>query len=388
MDTLLSGAHAASRRFPLLGRMSVDWLLFGAAFALSLFGLLTMNSLTGDNSFFDKQIIWLSVSVLAFFVASAFDYRFLRRTWVIVALFFLALVLLSVLFGIGTVAKGAQSWLSFGGFSFQPAELTKIVLIILLAKYFSRRHIEIANIRHIFVSGVYAGILALLVLLQPDFGSAVIIGLVWFGMVLVSGISKKHLLAVSLAALVAFGALWGFVFEEYQKQRIMTFIHPLADIRGAGYNAYQSMVAVGSGELLGKGIGYGTQSKLKFLPEYETDFIFAAFAEEWGFVGVLLLFACIGILFWRILRAAYLGETNFEILFGLGLLILFLAHFTINAGMNIGLLPVTGITFPFMSYGGTHLLISYTALGMLSAMRRYRRVTHKEETQYEFLGVN
>jgi rod shape determining protein RodA len=186
---------------------------------------------------------------------------------------------------------------------------------------------------------------------------------------------------------LAFGILWGFVLQDYQKSRVVNFIHPLADIRGTGYNAYQSTIAVGSGQLTGKGIGYGTQSKLSFLPEYQTDFIFPAYAEEWGFLGVILLFSLFGILLWRIIRIAYYGATNFEILFGCGIAIMFASHFLVNVGMSIGIMPVTGITFPFMSYGGTNLLTSFVGLGILMGMRRYRRTAHKEMMKNEFLGI-
>jgi rod shape determining protein RodA len=169
-----------------------------------------------------------------------------------------------------------------------------------LAKYFSRRHIEIRNVRHIIVSGFYAFVMFALILVQPDLGSALIVFLIWLGMIMVSGVSKKHLLIMGLAGLVVVAGLWHFGFHDYQKARIENFIHPLADVQGAGYNAYESTIAVGSGQFLGKGVGYGTQSRLKFLPEYQTDFVFAAFAEEWGFVGVLFLLFFFGILIWRI----------------------------------------------------------------------------------------
>src|SRR3989344_1086247 len=178
-----------------------------------------------------------------------------------------------------------------------------------------------------------------------------------------------------------------FVFKDYQKQRILNFIHPLADIQGTGYNAYQSTIAVGSGQFFGKGVGYGTQSRLKFFPEYETDFIFAAFAEEWGFVGVLLLFALYGVVFWRILDNALHGSTNFEILFGVGVACFFLSHFLIHIRINIGLLAVTGTTVPFMSYGGSHLLAEWSSLGILMGMRKYRKTFHKDAIRNEFVGV-
>ena len=295
--------------------------------------------------------------------------------------------LISLLFVLGSVFKGAQSWLSLGSFSFQPTDPIKLVVILILAKYFSRRHIEIANVRHILVSGFYVSVIFLLVFLQPDFGSAIIIFFLWLGMVLVSGISKKHLLLVFFIGTICFGGLWLFVFKPYQKQRIVNFIHPLTDIRGGGYNAYQSTIAVGSGQILGKGIGYGTQSKLQFLPEYQTDFIFAAFAEEWGFIGVLLLFTLFGIVFWRMLKISYQGGGNFEILFGLGLTILFIVHLAIHVGMNVGLLPVTGNTLPFMSYGGSHLLTEFLGLGMLMGMRKSSRTVHKSIAQNEVVGM-
>jgi len=365
----------------------IDVPLFVSALLISLAGLVTMRAYSGEDIFFERQIVWLSISVAVFFVFSFIDFRFLRRTGVVTLLFAITVLLLVAVFVFGDVVKGAQSRFDFGGFAVQPAEYAKLVIIALLAKYFTRRHIEIAHIRHIVLSGVYALILFGLILLQPDFGSAIMIFFVWFGMVLVSGISKKHLLIVLLTGTIAVGGMWSFVFQEYQKDRILTFIHPLADIQGAGYNAYQSTIAVGSGRWVGKGIGYGTQSKLQFLPEYETDFIFASFAEEWGFVGVLFLFALFAVLLWRILAHAQLGASNFEMLFALGVAILFMSHFTVHVGMNIGLLPVTGVTLPFMSYGGSHLLTEFAAIGMLMGMNRYSRAVHRDDSQREFLGV-
>lgn len=363
-----------------------DWIALSCAFFLSLLGLLTMNSFQDQNAYFEHQLIWIIVALGVFFISSRIDWRILRRSTIAVSAYTIALVLLGLLFILGHVSKGAVSWFSFGVFAIEPAELANLALIVVLAKYFSRRHIEIANFQHIIVSGVYALILFVLVLLQPDFGGALIVFFIWFFMVLVSGISRKHLATVFLIGLVAFAGLWSFGFKEYQRQRILTFLHPLADIRGAGYNAYQSTVAVGSGELLGKGIGYGSQSKLKFLPEYQTDFIFAAFAEEWGFVGIVLVFILYGILFARLVGSAVRGATNFETFFALGVLFYFAAHFMLHVGINLGLLPVTGTTIPFMSYGGSHLVVEFLALGILSGMRAYSRATDREALEREFRG--
>ncbi|MCE9585579.1 rod shape-determining protein RodA [Candidatus Nomurabacteria bacterium] len=368
----------------------IDWLLLLFILPIISAGLVTMKSFVPDSSgisFFEKQIISIVFCLFIFFVFSFIDFRFLKRTDVLVILFLFFSSILLILFTLGHISHGAQSWFSFGIFSFQPGDMMKLVVILILAKYFSRRHVEIRNIKHIFISGVYAVIPFCLVLFQPDFGSAIIIFFIWFGMTLVSGISKRHLALVGISGVLIFTVLWMSVFAPYQKARILNFLNPLADIHGSGYNAFQSTIAVGSGKILGKGVGFGTQSRLNFLPEYQTDFIFAAFAEEWGFVGVLLLFILFALTIWRILRNALLGSSNFEILFGLGVAIFLMSHILINIGMNIGILPVTGITLPFMSYGGSHLLTEFMALGILMSMRSYARVAHKDDMRNEFLGI-
>ena len=367
-------------------KSSIDWVLLSAALALCALGLFTMNSFTGQDPFFVRQVIWITLGVLVFFAAASVDWRFLRRSSVAASIFGAFIAPLLFLLLLGTAVKGAKSWLTIGSLGIEPIEFAALALIIVLAKYFSRRHIEIRNVRHILVSGAYAAIVFVLVALQPDFGGAIIVALIWLCMVLVSGISRKHLFTVVAIGVVAFAGLWFFGFHDYQKQRVLTFINPSGDIRGAGYNAYQATVAVGSGELFGKGIGYGTQSKLRFLPEYQTDFIFAAFAEEWGFVGVALVFVLFGIIFWRIIAAASRGASNFEMLFMLGILFYFVAHFMLHVGINLGLLPVTGTTIPFMSYGGSHIIAEFLSLGMLCGMSAYSRAAHAEGLAREFEG--
>lgn len=368
----------------------IDWLLIVFIAPLLFFGLVTMKSFVpteGTGNFFGKQLIWIAISLVVFFVFSFIDFRFLKRTDVLVFLFLFFSGVLLLLFILGTVANGAKSWFDFGGFSFQPADIMKLILILVLAKYFSRRHVEIKNVKHIFISGFYAIVPFALVLLQPDFGSAMVIFLIWFGMVLVSGISKTHLLIVFLCGVVVFTSMWFFVFADYQKDRITNFLNPLADIHGSGYNAFQSTVAVGSGQLTGKGIGFGTQSRLKFLPEPQTDFIFAAYSEEWGFGGSILVLILFVLVIWRILVNTMLGATNFEILFGMGISILLISHILINIGMNLGIMPISGLPLPFMSYGGSHLITEFSALGILMGMRRYSRRTHRDDMKNEFLGA-
>lgn len=365
----------------------VDWFLLAAALAVSILGLVTMHSFPSQNSFFDKQAVWICVALAVFFIASIPDYGFLKRSSVVATLYIVVIALLGLVLVFGAVVKGAQNRFDLGLFALQPADPAKLILVLVLAKYFARRHVEIAHVRHIVVSGAYAFLMFVFVFFQPDFGSALIIFSIWLGMVLVAGISWKHLATLLIAATVICVALWHFGLHQYQKDRILTFIHPLANVQGTGYNAYQSTIAVGSGELFGKGIGYGTQSKLLFLPEYQTDFIFAAFAEEWGFIGVALLFGLFLVIIFRILAIAGHAGDNLDMLFGVGVAVYFTAQFLVHVGMNMGLLPITGTTLPFMSYGGSHLITEYLALGILMGQRAHGRSSTQPRDETELVGA-
>ena len=363
----------------------VDLVLLAAMIPLFLAGLITMKGfgspadpLLSSDYFFNRQLIWLVVGFIIFFVASSIDWRILRNGKLLLVLYIVGVAILVSLLVLVNAVRGARAWISLGLFSIEPAEIMKLVLILILAKYFSRRHIEIAHVKHIIISGFYTAIPLLLIFIQPDLGSAIIFGAIWLGMILVSGVSKKHLLFVLVGVSVLFVIAWFQVLEPYQKARILTFVNPAADPRGAGYNALQSMIAVGSGGIFGRGVGYGIQSRLEFLPEHETDFIFAAFAEEWGLVGVILLFGFYSVLFWRILKASLEGESNFEKLFGVGLFFMILAQFIIHVGMNLGIMPVTGISLPFLSYGGSHSIMLLLGLGILMGMSRYGLASGKQ----------
>jgi len=365
----------------------IDWILFLATMPLLVAGLISMRSFGGESDYyFTRQLFWIGISFFVFFAFSLVDWRFLRKSELLAGFFVLMSFFLAALLVFGHTVKGAASWFDLGLFSVEPVDPLKIVVILILAKYFSRRHIEIANIRHIILPSLYVFIPVFLVFLQPDFGSSVIIFLIWLGMMLASGINKKHLLAIFLIVSVTLASAWLFVFKPYQKARILTFVDPARDARGAGYNALQSMIAVGSGRFFGKGIGFGSQSRLEFLPEHQTDFVFAAFAEEWGFVGAFFVFLFYGIIIWRIFKIAALGRSNFESLYGIGTAIFLMAHFFVNIGMNIGIMPITGTTLPFLSYGGSHMLTVYAALGILMGMRRYSRHTHPDDAETEFFG--
>lgn len=367
-------------------RVFFDWTLLVPVLTLSFLGLLTMSTFGQGVSLAPRQFVWICLALVVYLALSSADMRFLRRVSVVISLYVVSVVLLLLLILFVDPVMGARAWFSFGVFSFQPADLAKLALIALLAKYLSRRYVEISDFRHIIVSGVYALVLILLIVIEPDMGNAIIFSSIWLGMMLVSGISKKHLAILGLMGCIVVSALWFEGLKPYQRARIVSFVNPAGDIRGSGYNAYQSKIAVGSGELLGKGVGQGTQSKLRFLPEYQTDFIFAAFAEEWGFVGTALLLSLYALLFVRLVQIARIAATNFDAFFTLGILILFAAHVIIHSSINLGLMPVTGTTIPFMSSGGSHLMLEFAALGIITSLARQGRGAKRDLSDNEYVG--
>lgn len=359
---------------------AVDWILLLTLLPIAGAGLVTMKAFGGGaDYFFTRQLVWLSFGIGIYFFFSFVDWGFLRRSLTLLFLYGFGIALLGFLFLKASPVRGATSWIRIWEFNIEPAEPIKLILILLLAKYFSRRHVEIARVRHAMISGLYAAIPLFFILLQPDFGSAMVVGVIWLGMVFASGIPKKQLVALALLFALLFSLGWMFFLAPYQKLRILTFLDPLLDPSGVGYNAVQSVLAVGSGRLWGRGVGFGAQSRLGFLPEHETDFIFAAFAEEWGLVGVLFLLVLFSLLLLRILSYALRGKDNFTRLFGIGIAVFVATHAVIHAGMNVGLLPVTGIPFPFMSYGGSHIVTLFAGLGILVGLDRHAPLLVKQE---------
>lgn len=344
----------------------------GALFLLIGLGLLSLFSLSSIAlvPFFKRQLIWTLVGLTLLVATSYVDFRLFRTQSFVVFLFYVVMVFsLALIFLVNLKIRGVESWFRVGGLALQPVELTKIILIILLAKFFSKRHVEIYRIQHLIVSGTYVAIPTLLVLLQPDLGSALILVAIWFAVVIFSGMKLRHLaLLVILGLAISFFA-WFTVLKPYQKARITSFITPYADTKGASYQMNQSMIAVGSGRLWGKGLGYGSQTHLHFLPEAETDFIFAAFAEEWGYVGVLVLLSLFLLLLWRIVKIGQHAADNFSRLYSLGFAALIFIQSFIHIAMNMGALPITGITLPFVSYGGSSLVTLLIGIGILQNIR-------------------
>ena len=359
-------------RYVLSHILKYDWLLMGAVLLLMILGLVTLFSLSGVSSFpfFPRQILWSAIGTAALVLVSLVDFRLFKTQSVAVFIFYLLTVLLlgAVLLGDFAV-RGVEAWFRVGNFFLQPVELAQIVLIILLAKFFSKRHVEIYRLNHLLVSAAYFAVPAFLVLLQPDLGSAAILVAIWISVVIFSGMKFRHLIFLLLfTALLAFLG-WNFVLAPYQKDRVVSFFSPYDDPQGASYQMIQSMIAVGSGRIWGKGLGYGSQTHLHFLPEAETDFIFAAFAEEWGFVGVAVILILLLILLWRIVSIGMRASDNFSRLYAHGFATLVFIQSFIHIGMNMGILPVTGLPLPFVSYGGSSLVTLLLGVGILQNIK-------------------
>ena len=264
---------------------------------------------------------------------------------------------------------GTTGWFIIGPLSLQPVELAKFFLVIFLADYFSREGRNIFTFRDILKSFAAAAIFIALVLRQPDLGSSIILFLIWLGMLLFSRVQKKHMIVVFLGFIAAGLLAWFFVLAPYKKDRIKVFVNPKLDPLGAGYNIKQSIIAIGSGGFFGKGIGFGSQSQLRFLPEAHTDFIFAMIAEEMGFLMVVFVLGMFALFFWRILVLAQKSQTNFTAYLSVGFLIIFLSETLINVGMNLGLMPVTGLALPFISLGGSALVSNFIMVGILESAK-------------------
>lgn len=353
-----------------LSPRSFDWVLCVVMVLLIAMGFAAVYSVDLSHGsglvLFRKQILSAGVGLVLFIIASLTQYTW-YRTYAKHVYGFSLLLLIAVLI-FGTTVNGTRGWFTFAGFSLQPVEIGKLGVIMVLAYviYHFGRRFE----RPLFFIGtaLLTGLVCGLVLLQPDLGSVIIIGTIWFGIMLLVGARRLYLLlcVAAVAAVAVAGWLW--FLQPYQKERILNFIEPGRDPLVSGYNRTQATIAIGAGKFFGQGLGFGSQSQLRFLPAAQTDFIFSVIAEELGFVGAAALLVFYGVLMWRLVIIIQKSPDDFSAATVSGIAIVFFVQFFVNVGANLGILPITGVTLPLVSYGGSSLVISMTLLGIAQSM--------------------
>lgn len=332
-------------------------LLIGLAvqYAVSLSG--------GTLNIFYRQLVFSMAGLVLFFLFASYNYHRLaklnRWAYLVLILFLIYLIIF------GDPIRGSARWIDFGFFQLQPAELAKVIVGLGLSRWLYLNRGQINSWKNFLIMFLYAAVPAGLIFLEPDLGSASIVMAVWFGIMLISPLKKTYIAAFVVVMLIVGGLTWQFAARDYQKERVEVFLNPDKDPKGKGYNVRQAIIAVGSGEVFGRGLGRGLQSQLKFLPERQTDFIFASASEEIGFVGAGVLLFLYYVLFRRLLKIMKYARDDLAMYITGGILFLFMAQVIINIGMNIGLLPVTGIPLPFLTYGGSSMVIICIALGIV-----------------------
>lgn len=353
-----------------------DWVLLLTTFALTAIGLVVMYGIgtsrpEADLFLFHKQFVGAGIGVSIILLFTFLDYRQLRG--LALPIYGFGAALLAGVLAFGSTIRGTRGWYVVGGLSFQPVELAKICLVLFLAAYLVRYVHQSIPWHALMGSFLATAGYAALVMLQPDFGSAVVLFAIWGMLILFAGLSFRSLVIIILSAVLVSVLAWSFALQPYQKDRFLAFINPSLDERGAGYNVTQARIAIGSGGLFGKGIGEGSQSRLRFLPEAATDFAFAVIGEELGFLGILFVLGLFALLFQRLYGIAKNADDDFAtlVLFGIGAV--FLVHITVNAGMNLGLMPVTGIPLPFLSAASSFLITVFVAIGAAQSVAVHRR---------------
>lgn len=351
-----------------------DWTLLGSTLLLTFLGVLNLYSASysfgSGTPVFMKQVYFILMGLAGVLVILRIDYKKLERYayWI----YGFSVLLLVAVLVVGKTGGGARRWIGIGGFTYQPSELMKLSLILALAKYFhNRSNIRGFYLRDLGVPLLLAGIPALLIMKQPDLGTALILLSLFGTMVLFARVRLASLLISGISAAAAAPVLWHFM-KDYQKKRLMTFLNPEVDALGSGYHIIQSKIAVGSGKILGKGFLSGTQSQLQFLPEHHTDFIFSVLAEEWGFLGsMVVILSFLFLILWGVSISKECKD-KFGTFLSFGIVAMISWHFLINIGMVVGLLPVVGVPLPFFSYGGSFIITILMGIGLLLNIRMRR----------------
>ena len=352
-----------------------DWPIMWLVVTISIIGLFNLYSATFNlpsSKYFFSQLYWLLMAIAVVLLTISVDYRVLER--IAYPLYVVLLLLLVFVLIKGRYISGSRRWIDLGIFSFQPSELAKIVVILAMAKYLqSREKVQSMGMLELILPAGLSCAIAVSILLEPDLGTAMLIVLISFSMLLIAGIRWKTFVALVIAFSVIVPISWMFILKDYQKQRVYGFLNPEKDPLGAGYQVIQSKIAVGSGLLFGKGYLEGTQSKLQFLPKQHTDFIMSNYSEEWGFFGSTVLLLLFGTFLFKCLSVAFNAKEKFGSLLAFGLCAFFFWQIFINIGMELGMLPVVGMTLPFFSYGGSSMITNMIAVGLVLniSMRRY-----------------
>jgi rod shape determining protein RodA len=366
-------------------RVSVVWRSFDLQLAtyaalLLCFGLAMAysNTATSGDGVFDgssvflRALMWTAIAVAVFLVATTFDYHWLKTfAW---PLYLVQLGLLVMTLAIGGGVGGTSRWVPIFGLQFQFSELAKVLMMVVLANYLGSRVGRLGSLWAMLGAGILAGPPFLLVLMQPDLGTALVFGAILVATLFMSGASLRWLGILFAAAMAAFPFVWTYVLADYQKARLTSFLNPLADIQGTGYQLYQAQIAVGAGGWFGVGLTNGSQNAAGLLPVQDTDFVFAILAEELGFIGALVVLGLFVALLWRVLTAGWRSKDPFGTIFACGVGAMLLFQLFVNVGMVIGIMPITGIPLPFMSYGGSSMLASFVGVGLLENvhMRRFK----------------
>jgi len=357
----------------------IDWLLFFNVLFLVLIGLAAIYSTTLNIEEatvfkFTRQLLFFLIGLFFLFFFAFFDFRHLANYYKLI--YFLSLILLITVLIFGRTIRGTTAWLGFGNFLFQPVEFVKIGLIIFLSKYLSDYAKEFVFIKHLIITGLAVLALLILIGLQPDFGSAIIFFGIWLGMIFFTNLPRRYFIYLIIIILFFSIISWFFILADYQKERIVTLLNPNRDPLGSGYNVQQSLVAIGSGRFFGRGLGLGSQSQLNFLPEQQTDFIFSVICEELGFIGGALVLTFFALFFYRLIKVMKDTYDNFGNFLLLGFWLSFFIQFLINVGMNIGLMPVAGVPLPFLSLGGSSLLVSLISVGIIESVIRINKESY------------
>ena len=323
-------------------------------------------SLLAGGTTFSRALMWSALAIVAFTIMTALDYRWLKTlAWPIYGVN-LGLLVLTLVIGDGV--GGSARWVNVGPFTFQFSELAKILMITVLAAYLGNREGHLDSLSAILGACLLMAPTILLVMMQPDLVSSLVLASILAGMLFMSGASLRWLLAMAAGVLVAIPIAWTYVLRDYQQNRILSFLNPAADALGSRWQVTQSQIAIGAGGFLGTGLTNGTQSRGDFLPVQESDFVFAVLAQELGFIGAVVVFLLFTALIWRILSCAWRSRDPFGTLFGAGLASMLLFQVFVNVGMVIGILPVTGIPLPFISHGGASLVSIAIGLGVIQSV--------------------